>query len=164
MFITQIIQGEVTELNLCEDCARERGLIDPLTLSFNEKFFPENLQQQIEHILKKVEHDVTQLMDAQPDDADDAEDDCPDMTCPICDFPLVQYRKTGRLGCPDCYRVFAQQMGMMAEEGLACPVVEVEISPQLQRKKLERQMAKAIAIEDYERAATLRDELKQLPE
>lgn len=162
MFITQIIQGEVTELNLCEDCARERGLIDPMTLSFNEKFFPENFQQQIEQLLKKVEQDVAQLNHID----DDAEElrDCPDMSCPICQFTLALYQKTGRLGCPDCYRVFAEQMGMMAAEGLATPMAEVELSPQLQRKNLERQMAKAIEVEDYERAASLRDQLKNLPE
>lgn len=158
MFITQIIQGEVTELNLCEDCARERGLIDPLTLSFNEKFFPENFQQQIEQILKKVEQDVANMGYLAPED----ELDAPDMTCPICDFTLENYRKTGRLGCPDCYRVFAQHLGVLVAEGMTPALAEVPLSPQLQRKKLQDLMKKAISIEDYETAAHLRDELKNL--
>ncbi len=158
MFITQIVKGEVTELHLCEDCARSRGLIDPLTLSFNEKFFPENFQQQIESLLKKVEQDVAELELFNNEELEDI----PNMTCPICQFTLSNYRKTGRVGCPDCYRVFAQQIGVLAIDGNELPQRPVEMSPQLQIKQLERKMNKAIEIEDYETAASLRDQIKHL--
>ena len=41
MFLTQIVNGQVSELALCEACARAKGLFDPQSLTFAEKFFPE---------------------------------------------------------------------------------------------------------------------------
>lgn len=158
MFITQIVQGEVTELHLCEACAKERGLLDPVTLSFNEKFFPENFQQQIENLLKKVEQDVSKLGLFHQE----KEDDTPHMTCPICQFSLSNYRKTGRVGCPDCYRVFANHLDGHFADAPSASQSTIQASPQLQIKKLEHQMAKAIETEDYETAASLRDQIKTL--
>ncbi len=160
MFITQIVQGEVTELYLCEECAKKRGLIDPVALSFNEKFFPENFQQQIENLLKKVEQDVNKLSQ-QPEEE---EDDTPSMTCPTCQFTLANYRKTGRLGCPDCYFSFATYLGMEVTEVPNLEQGAATIPPQVRIKQLEQQMAKAIEIEDYESAARLRDQIKQVQE
>ncbi len=158
MFITQIVQGEVTELYLCEECAKKRGLIDPVALSFNEKFFPENFQQQIENLLKKVELDVNKLTQQHIED----DDDVPSMTCPICQFSLSNYRKTGRVGCPDCYDSFAAYLGteLTQQENQDC--LELDIQPKVRIKQLEQQMAKAVEIEDYEAAASLRDQIKQL--
>ena len=45
MQLTQIVNGQVTELILCESCARNKGLFDPQSLSFAEKFFPEELKK-----------------------------------------------------------------------------------------------------------------------
>ena len=81
--------------------------------------------------------------------------------CPVCDFTLGDYRKTGRLGCPDCYNVFAGEI----TEGADTPAEAAETageSPALTRKKLEQSMQLAIEQEDYETAAKLRDKLKEL--
>lgn len=160
MFITQIVQGEVSELYLCEECAKKRGLMDPASLSFNEKFFPENFKQQIENLLKKVEQDVNNIRYQQ----ELQEEDTPAISCPICDFSLAGYRKTGRLGCPDCYTVFASYLGMqLMEDGEVSPEA-LEASPQVRIKLLEQQMSQAVEREDYEHAAQLRDQIKQLRE
>ena len=41
MFLTQIVNGQVTELAFCEECARAKGLFDPQALTFAEKSYEE---------------------------------------------------------------------------------------------------------------------------
>ena len=48
MFLTQIVNGQVTELAFCEECARAKGLFDPQALTFAEKFFPEKFKERID--------------------------------------------------------------------------------------------------------------------
>lgn len=158
MQLTQILNGKVTELILCEDCARKKGLFDPQSLSFAEQFFPEEFKKKVESLVKELAgtpqedeerpHPLTMGSDALT-------------RCPVCDFPLQIYRKTGRFGCPDCYNVFAEELRMEQVEDETVPVVADE-SPALTRKKLERQLQVAIEQEDYENAAKLRDMLKEL--
>ena len=54
MQLTQIVNGQVTELILCEECAKKKGLFDPQSLAFAEKFFPEELKKKVEEIVKEL--------------------------------------------------------------------------------------------------------------
>lgn len=154
MFLTQIINGQVTELCLCEDCARKRGLFDPQTLAFSEKFFPEAFKERVDKIVRELIEKGEQTTSSPQA----AEKDV--LThCPVCAFPLELYRRTGRLGCPDCYTVFAREFAVAparSDEG-----DDGEATP---RASLETQLHEAVAREDYETAAALRDQLRQLNE
>ena len=159
MQLTQIVNGEVTELTLCESCAKSKGLFDPQSLSFAEQFFPEEFKKKIDDLVKELvqQKDTEKSLVEAPHS--------PDMLtrCPVCDFTLEQYRKTERLGCPDCYSVFGAEInaGAPAQTDILMEEPEAE-SPAIVRKKLEQQLQAAIDREDYETAATLRDELKKL--
>lgn len=152
MFLTQIINGQVTELSLCEECARKRGLFDPQTLAFSEKFFPEAFKERIDKIVRELIEKGEQATSAPQTEEKDV------LThCPVCAFPLEVYRCTGRLGCPDCYTVFAREFAVapaMSDAGEGCDADS--------RTSLEAQLREAVAREDYETAATLRDRLRQL--
>ena len=54
MQLTQIVNGQITELVLCESCARNKGLFDPQSLSFAEQFFPEEFKKKVEDIVKEL--------------------------------------------------------------------------------------------------------------
>lgn len=162
MFLTQIVNGQVTELALCEACAKAKGLFDPQSLTFAEKFFPDELKQHMERIIQEIGNKKGASKDALPLAVS------PDMLtrCPSCQFTLEDLRRTGHLGCPDCYPVFAAEFD--AEDsstalGQGAPNAEADgQSPEAKRKKLERRLNEAIEREDYELAARLRDELKAL--
>jgi len=94
------------------------------------------------------------------------------LRCPACGFTQAEFKKTGRLGCADCYRTFAEGL-----EGLLksmhkgtrhvgkAPQAQ-HFSPDLegQLKALQRSLEKAVADEDFEQAAVLRDQIKRLRE
>lgn len=156
MQLTQIVNGKVTELILCESCAKNKGLFDPQSLSFAEQFFPEEFKKKVEDLVRELAGDKLAALVPNTDNCNDS------LTrCPVCDFTLADFRKTGRLGCPDCYNVFAAEI---SENGGAPADIQenAEESPALRRKKLEQSMQLAIEQEDYETAAKLRDKLKEL--
>jgi protein arginine kinase activator len=89
--------------------------------------------------------------------------------CPRCGFTQADFKKAGRLGCPDCYKTFSDAL-----EGLLKTmhkgtrhVGKVPESLRQSRdladrlKTLQKKLAKAIEAEDFEEAAILRDEIKQ---
>lgn len=161
IYLTQIINGQATDLALCETCAREKGLFDPQSLTFAEKFFPEAFK-------KKVDKLVKELISREGEDAQSfqARQYSGDMLteCPACHFTLEDFRRCGRLGCPDCYTVFAQEITaeQQADDEATSTVSDTEESIAIRRSKLEQQLQAAINREDYETAAALRDELKKL--
>lgn len=151
MFLTQIVNGQVTDLVLCADCARKKGLFDPQTLTFSEKFFPEEFKKRVDDIVRELTEG------AEP--AAPQEDRDVLTQCPACGFSLDVFRKTGRFGCPDCYAVFAREL----ETALPAAADDgAEPGPADERRELEQALREAIAREDYERAAALRDRLRTL--
>lgn len=150
MFLTQIVNGKVSELALCEACARAKGLFDPQSLTFAEKFFPEEFKQRVDKLVRELSGD------AQPEPV------TPPMSmlnnCPVCGFSVEDYRRTGHLGCPDCYSVFARELNPGSE-----PESEpaTEAAP-VTKARLQKELQQAIAREDYERAAVLRDQINAL--
>lgn len=148
MFLTQIVNGEVTELVLCAECARKKGLLDPQALTFSEKFFPEAFKKRVDDIVRELTEGKTPAQT-------EAAPSCDVLThCPACGFALETFRKTGRLGCPDCYTVFARELEHALPEGAE------EAAPADDRRTLEAQLRAAIEREDYETAAALRDKLR----
>ncbi len=152
MFLTQIVNAQVTELCLCEACAKERGLFDPQALTFAEKFFPEELKERVDRIVRELSSQASGNQPARRLSADVI------TQCPACGFTLEDYRRTSRLGCPDCYSVFAREFSTLTSATADRP--EADEPPS--REKLERRLREAIEREDYENAARLRDELKAL--
>ncbi|MBR3925995.1 MAG: UvrB/UvrC motif-containing protein [Akkermansia sp.] len=161
IYLTQIINGQATDLALCETCAREKGLFDPQSLTFAEKFFPEAFKKKVDKLVKELigrEGEASQPNQARQYSGDMLTE------CPACHFTLGDFRRCGRLGCPDCYTVFAQEITaeQLADNEAPNTAPATEESIAIHRSKLEQQLQAAINREDYETAAALRDELKKL--
>lgn len=149
--LTQIINGQISELALCEECARKNGLFDPQTLTFAEKFFPEELKAKMDKLVRDLSERMEEAAEKRPETNDIL------VRCPACGFNLSTFRKTGRVGCADCYTVFASELAQ--ESG--CEEAPGNETPD-ERLQLERELREAIEREDYEQAAILRDRLKNL--
>lgn len=156
MLLTQIVNGQVTDLALCEDCARSKGLFDPQSLTFAEKFFPEEFKAKVDQLVRELTENkqVGEQAKKRPDLL---------TKCPVCQFPLETYRKTGRLGCPDCYTVFSRELDIVQEGEETAEAISPTDSVKTDKRALEKQLQEAISREDYEQAAILRDQLKNLP-
>lgn len=91
--------------------------------------------------------------------------------CPGCGTTLGQIRQTGSLGCPDCYTTFAGPLAPIVERAQAGAAGHVGRAPTAAsareaqvalRAKLVRELEEAVASEQYERAARIRDRIHEL--
>jgi protein arginine kinase activator len=90
--------------------------------------------------------------------------------CPRCGFTQADFKKSGRLGCPECYKTFAEGLeGLLktmhkgTRHAGKVPEALRESREQADRlKTLQKKLDKAIKEEDFEQAAHLRDEIKQI--
>jgi len=90
--------------------------------------------------------------------------------CPSCGLRFVDYRNTSRLGCPQDYIEFREELVPLLESihGEKCHIGKVpsrlEENQRLQSElaKLRKELAKAISSEKYEEAARLRDAIRQM--
>lgn len=91
--------------------------------------------------------------------------------CPDCGMTFAAFRRSGTLGCPACYEAFVDVIGPLiehAQNGATHHVGKVPASAdasfdrQIEIRQLTRALDKAIAAEEYERAAALRDQLSAI--
>lgn len=103
----------------------------------------------------------------------------PAKRCPKCECTIQDLRKMKKMGCPQCYETFADELdkylpriqgGKKSHTGKvpmpqddATPVLDVKLPPNSEDlvKILKEQMAIAISEEDYEKAAQCRDLIKK---
>ena len=144
--LTQIAGDKVQKVDLCEDCARQKGVNDPAGFSLADLLLGLGASQEIEQTAGGSE-----------------------LKCPHCGFSQADFKKTGRLGCPECYTTFAEGLEGLLKT-MHKDVRHIGKVPQALRasrdlndrlKSLQKKLNKAIAEEDFEQAAVLRDEIKQ---
>jgi len=92
------------------------------------------------------------------------------LRCRSCGLKYSEFKETGRLGCPECYKAFAEGLeGLLktmhkgTRHAGKVPEALRETREQADRlKSLQKKLDKAIKEEDFEQAAHLRDEIKQI--
>ncbi len=93
--------------------------------------------------------------------------------CSNCEAELTDFLSSGRFGCADCYSSFAEDIeplikrihGSDRHAGKGSSLTTSSALPENQQLQLlEKQLEKAVALEDYEEAALLRDEIFKLKE
>lgn len=97
------------------------------------------------------------------------------VVCPKCKSAAADIEKTGRVGCRECYSVFETiltpyirrihgNLAYVARQA-GKPVQKEEPAPKAAKSRideLEEKLLSAVAAQEYERAAALRDEIKAL--
>ena len=145
--LTQIVGDKMQKLDLCEECAKAKGVNDPGGFALADLMLGLGASQEIEQAGGGVE-----------------------TKCPRCGFTQADFKKSGRLGCPECYKAFAEGLeGLLktmhkgTRHAGKVPEALRETREQSDRLKLlQKKLDKAIKEENFEQAAQLRDELKQL--
>ncbi|NOS71662.1 MAG: excinuclease ABC subunit B [Verrucomicrobia bacterium] len=144
--LTDIKGDKVQKVDLCEECAKTKGV--------NDSTF------QLADMLLGLgaSHEIEQSAGGA------------DVKCPACGFTQVDFKKSGRLGCPECYVTFAEGLESLLKSMHKGTKHTGKVPNHLRQKRdlseqlnaLNKKLAKAIATENFEQAALLRDEIKQL--
>jgi len=144
VFLTQIVDGKMQKVNLCESCSKEKGVTDPTGFALADLLLGLGAAQEIEKGTGVQK-------------------------CPGCGFSQADFKKTGRLGCPQCYETFADALGTLIKQMHKGTEHTGKVPQRLVRtlereshlKELQRNLRKAVASEDFESAATLRDKIRE---
>jgi protein arginine kinase activator len=145
VFLTQIVEGKMQKVNLCDACSKEKGVQDPTGFALADLLLGIGAAEEIE------KGAATQK-------------------CPVCGFTQADFKKTGRLGCSMCYATFAEGLGSLLKamhkgiEHVGKVPEHAQRAAQLNNRMrtLNENLKKAVADENYETAASLRDQIKQL--
>ncbi len=92
--------------------------------------------------------------------------------CPQCGLKFVDFRNTGRLGCPHDYQEFREELIQLLEnvhgETRHCGKVPRRLpqskQTQTELTQLRKQLQQAVTREAYEEAARIRDRIRQIEE
>lgn len=150
-----VTDGGVHEKNLCPVCmAKYQHRIPGLDFS--------NLAGILSGILEK--HKQTD----KPEEEFDPEFD--GLECAECGTSYAEFRKSGRMGCAACYKAFREPLdsllmkvhGNLQHAGRMPGGLKNDASIRFTIEKLKQELVKAIAAEEYEQAAQIRDKVRLL--
>lgn len=149
--LTQVYNGNIIQTHLCEECAAKKGgfIFDP-----GSKFSIPNLLSSI------FGSGVT--LESSP--ASEIK------SCSGCGMTFNDIRKTGKLGCSQCYQVFAQEMeptlrrihGNSQHIGKIPSRGGEKVILKRQLDNLKTHLQEAVNREEYEKAAEIRDSIKEM--
>lgn len=156
---TEIINGVKKELNLCEECAKKIGVDN---LNFN---IPINFSSFFGDLLNEYDDSQFIPMLTKPNK----------LQCDVCNMTYDEFMNTGRFGCSNCYDIFADKIEPVLKRlhgntkylGRKIEKKDNIIKTQFKKENtelsnLKKELKLAIKEENYEKAATLRDKMKEL--
>lgn len=152
VFLTKISGNEVSRVQLCDDCARK---MEETTEAANLLSY---LPQLLSGLQGAEEMVVDDMLTAEL------------VTCEACGTSFNDFQKMGYLGCPECYRVFGESLEKIifelqeASEHVGKMPGKVSEGALLRKRmlELERGLERQIAEEQYEAAAAMRDQIREL--
>ena len=150
LHVQQIIGEEQVDMYLCDVCAREKGITksdDSIELSLSQL--------------------LTGLFDESGGGAHVDEDK---EICPVCGTSIHTFRKQGELGCPECYVSFSGELRSVQKKLTGSILHKGKIPGKLRAYKelivdkhdLQVKLEEAVGNEDYETAARLRDQIREI--
>jgi protein arginine kinase activator len=161
LHITEIMsEDSIEELHLCEGCAQKY------------LYEPQNKQAGGKHAAPPGAFTTGPTSGLGHGAAEEEGSGSPQRECEICGIKFVDFRNTGRLGCPHDYQAFKEELTPLLEN-IHGEVKHVGKVPrrlpqarqtQSELAQLRKQLLQAVNKEHYEEAARLRDRIRQLEE
>lgn len=159
VFYEENINGKRKSLTLCESCAekmKEKGELQSPASIFGDFYDP--FSELHDHLfgglftlpsatVKKIEK-----------------------KCPKCGTTYSEIAKQGKVGCAECYTAFSEELSRLIQNihGTtkhtgSVPAREREKSERNEKiRTLKKELSQAVELEEYERAAQLRDEIRSM--
>ena len=164
--LTEIVDEQLTEMHLCEECARQKSV------QMEQQFGLADLLAGLTDFNKQLKDPLNKTAA---------------LKCSHCGLSYEDFRKLGRLGCGECYFSFKDQLETLLKKihgsnhhlGKS-PIKQVEkdpaqdiskkLLPTTKKKEdfkedledLKKLLQESIRKEDFEKAAHLRDKIREL--
>ncbi len=145
--LTEIVNNQMLEVHLCENCAEQKGA------DFKSHF------------------DFNKLLASLGDFGSELKlDRVAKMTCPECGISYEEFGRTGRLGCSQCYQSFEKLLNPLIKRvqrdlkhvGKIPQKATPDVKRAFELRELQEQLRKSIQSETFEEAARIRDLIQQL--
>ena len=147
---TLIVNGVSQTTNLCRDCAIKEGVFNSAPTSIFDDMF-------------------SAFADFMP------YEQVQDITCPVCKTTLREFKNTSKLGCPNCYDAFREEISNIIGRIAPYSTHKVESLTQTKEKpskkmetkeekikQLREDMALAVKEERYEDAGKIKKQIQRL--
>lgn len=149
----KLVNGEKTEILLCENCAKEitdNQMLDAFDDIKNISF--SNILGNFFEVLNKNKEPKIEVV------------------CKNCGLTYSQFKNSGQLGCSECYESFNDALkplikrlqGDLDHIGKIPKATGDEFLTKKKINKLKKELQEYIVTEEYEKAAKIRDEIKIL--
>lgn len=151
--LTEIINNQMNELHLCEECAHKKSL---------------QMEQQF---------GLSDLLAGMAEFGKPSKElEASSVKCPACGLTYANFRKIGRLGCGECYSAFKRFLGPLLKRihgssqhvGKIPVAGGVKIKSAIKKKAalslqdLRLKLQEAVRAEAFEEAARIRDQIKEM--
>ncbi|HZK33598.1 MAG TPA: UvrB/UvrC motif-containing protein [Tissierellaceae bacterium] len=146
----KIVNGKIEEKHLCESCIKESNEFDfKFALPFHKIFIG--------------------LLDSIGE-VEQGNQDFKKINCPQCGLDYKKFMDTGKFGCEKCYEVFKEDINSLLKnihghnehKGKLPKRLKGKILKKREIDSLREDLKDSIDIEDFEKAAILRDEIKKI--
>ncbi len=142
--LTEVVEGRAVQQHLCEQC-------------YLEKEGPPKAEEQFAQLLSAVVPELKEMALRE---------------CPSCGLNYLEFRQSMKLGCPHDYEAFEKPLEQLLERihgatrhtGKVPASAGEEEAVRGRLRGLRKQLQSAVDEEEYERAAELRDRIREIEE
>ncbi|MDD5194722.1 MAG: UvrB/UvrC motif-containing protein [Candidatus Omnitrophica bacterium] len=144
--LTEIVNDKIAEMHICSTCAKNKT---------------EEIKDQL---------NISDFLGGMSGPGSAIEKEDVSLKCSSCGLSYADFKKKGRLGCGNCYLSFKKMLlpllkkihGSTHHAGKKIPQKLASGMPEAKTTDLKGRLERAVQLEEYEEAARLRDEIKNL--
>ncbi len=149
--LTQVIDGSIKKLHLCEECAAKSGIDVHGPISITDILLGMGIKAKEPELVGAGATATTTT----------------ERSCPKCHMRRTDFKKTGRFGCGMCYETFADELPPLLKAmhrseqhvGKVPAEESVRVKATTELASLELALKKAVDAENFEEAARVRDQI-----
>ncbi len=158
--LTQIVNGQKTEIHVCEQCAKENGYV-----SYGEENFTLN------DLLSGLFHSEGPSPFSSHNQQAQSYQQASQLKCPTCGLTYQEFARIGKFGCASCYKTFDDRInpilrrvhsGNTRHDGKIPKREGGKLHLKREIDEYKSKLKELIEQEEFEQAANFRDKIRTL--